>query len=257
MRVALVNDASAQHIGCALVTKTIKEEIAKRGELVQVIKVNEDWRLKKIDADLVIVNGEGTIHHDAPQGHLLLSIANKYPAVLINAVYQNVIPNPALKEFKLISCRESYSAGLVEQHGATARVVPDLMLNQEIERPYQGSGVGFVDSCDLPAMKAKEKNLYRFVNMMGPNFLEKVSKFEGIVCGRFHGLCLAMLWDMPVKMYASNSWKIQGMLHDAGAGHLFADLNPDLIPEHFDFSGYVSNARKEISQLFNDIFKVA
>lgn len=256
MKIALVNDASAQHIGCEFVVKTIKEEVTKRGgAITETVKVNEDWRKKKLDVDLVIVNGEGTIHHDAPQGHLLLSIADKYPSVLINTVYQNTIPNPALDKFKLISCRESYSAGLAESHGAKARVVPDLMLNQDIKRPSRGSGVGFIDSCDLPAMNAKQKAPYRFVYMMARDFLAKTSQFDGVICGRFHGICLAMLWDMPFKAYASNSWKIEGMLHDAGAGHLLADLNPDLVPEYFDFSQYISAARKDITRLFDDIFE--
>ena len=155
----LVNDTSIylQH-GCNIVTDTIVEQLEKRGYIVTTYVAESDWkknpgfiaRLQK--SDLIVVNGEGNIHHG--HGEHLLQIgpfASKHaiPTVLINTVYQE---NPRhfadyLRAFDLIIVRESYSKKELEELNVDAQVIADISLYEsENELATKRSGYAISDS---------------------------------------------------------------------------------------------------------------
>lgn len=86
--------------------------------------------------DVIIINGEGTIHDAAPAGRRLLDILDARarrdrPVVLLNALWQN---NPAdwtafLDRCAIVALRDSQSAAELRAAGFTrARLLPDLSL---------------------------------------------------------------------------------------------------------------------------------
>jgi len=92
-------------------------------------------------ADLIVINGEGTLHHGKPAGEALLRVATHpmrgdTPAALINALYED---NPAdwgayLGQFSLLAARDSASAKRMEaQSGQPVRWLPDLSLSAPSE----------------------------------------------------------------------------------------------------------------------------
>ncbi|MEO8241520.1 MAG: polysaccharide pyruvyl transferase family protein [bacterium] len=112
------------HFGCDRVMDLLDGNLARRG--VQVIAqspVRHAWwedaaLLGKIaEADILVINGEGTLHHGARQGEALIKLADHparagKPLYLINALYQE---NPAhwdaaLRSFNGIWARDSRSA---------------------------------------------------------------------------------------------------------------------------------------------------
>lgn len=140
----ILNDTRGDnHFGCFRVMRVIEENLAKRGiDVIGRSIVRNDWPrdrafLTRLDAaDLVVINGEGTLHHGARPGEKLLSIVDHplrgtKPVALINAIYQQ---NPEhwrryLEKIDLISLRDSRSAAEIEQFvGRNCMMVPDLSL---------------------------------------------------------------------------------------------------------------------------------
>jgi hypothetical protein len=138
--VLLLNDTDegATHFGCMRVMRTIRAELAQRGlPDLPSIKVGTDWRqdrhlVAQIDAaKLVIINGEGTLHHGKRRGRWLLEAGARVKArggrvALINALWQD---NPRdwvdlARGFDILACRDTRSADALG--GATGRDVTCL-----------------------------------------------------------------------------------------------------------------------------------
>ena len=228
MKVVILNDtASSGHFGCQLVMDALHEQFRRRGvEVIGTVPWTEHWRDHKrlLDkADLVVVNGEGSIHHGNRME--LLKVAVAYPSVLINAVYQDVPENDYIKHFKYVAVRESFSKFAMEQHGVSPNVVPDLIFSHDIPRPKTEYGLCMVDS--VTGDKGLDPHRDDFIAEMG--------KAERVCSGRYHAVCLAMLWGMPFAAYPSNTHKTPGMLHDAGALHLYKQTQKEALEAVAEF----------------------
>jgi hypothetical protein len=144
LRAVILNDTRGDnHFGCFRVMRIIEENLANRGITVCARSlVRNEWEKDRsflsamTASDLIVINGEGTLHHGAKAGERLLKVVthsargNK-PVVLINALYQE---NPAswgkyLEKMALVSTRDSWSAESVRQQiGGHVDFVPDLSL---------------------------------------------------------------------------------------------------------------------------------
>jgi polysaccharide pyruvyl transferase WcaK-like protein len=94
--------------------------------------------------DLLIVNGEGTMHHDSEKA-LSLCRAAAYAAgrgkatALINTVWQaNNQLNDYLAAFHLVAAREPNSQTAIARTGCPARLVPDLVFHSHIPGTPRG-----------------------------------------------------------------------------------------------------------------------
>src|SRR6185312_8342 len=139
LKAAVINATNAiGHHGCTLVCTQINALAAEAGINVA------NWlplstSLKKTDwskLDFVIVNGEGTLHHDRAGARAIAELGTSLarisvPAYLINTVYQDNSLSIAagVEKFRGIWVRESLSASAVRAHGLSSTVVPDLSLN--------------------------------------------------------------------------------------------------------------------------------
>jgi hypothetical protein len=140
----ILNDTRGDnHFGCFRVMRIIEENLARRGIIVTAKSlVRNDWERDRgfldrfADADLVVINGEGTLHHGHRQGERLLKVAEHplrggKPVALINTIYQQ---NPVdwrryLDRIDLISARDSKSAAEISHlTGRNCGMVPDLSL---------------------------------------------------------------------------------------------------------------------------------
>lgn len=197
----LINDTTYDfHHGCEAVVKGIKNSFLKRGvKIVHACPVGVNFRDdKKLlslakNVDLVIVNGEGTIHHGREKAKWLLDIAqysksNKVPCVLINATYQD---NPEsfdsmLKNFDLIFVRESSSLEVMKSIGIDSGFAPDLtMLLSEsfIENKLSiRQGIGITDSPviheSINNIKSSYKYGWEFLPVLRSNRLEGELSFK-------------------------------------------------------------------------------
>jgi Polysaccharide pyruvyl transferase len=125
LKAVILNDTRGDnHFGCMRVMRILEENLVARGiDVTATSLVRNDWSrdqhfLVAMQAtDLIIINGEGTLHHGSKQGSKLLEIVDHpargtIPVALINAVYQD---NPAawsaqLSRMSFIMARDSWSA---------------------------------------------------------------------------------------------------------------------------------------------------
>ena len=144
MKALLVNDASlAGHHGSALVTEQIKILSARAG--IEILS-GWDWEsvLKACQKDrpaydFVIVNGEGSIHHNSKSARRIAAIAlqlreKRIPAYLVNATIEACDPDVlnGLGAFRGRFVRDSSSRDLLETAGISSSVVPDLVLSASL-----------------------------------------------------------------------------------------------------------------------------
>lgn len=144
LKAVILNDTRGDnHFGCFRVMRIIEENLAARGILVTARSlVRNDWGSDRAfldamaEADVIVINGEGTLHHGSRLGERLLSVVGHpargdTPVALINALYQENPPSWGrfLERFDLISTRDSWSAEVASEH-AKRKVghVPDLSL---------------------------------------------------------------------------------------------------------------------------------
>ena len=141
MKAILLNDTrSNSHVGCNLVIKNTLVSCKNVGiEVTHTIKNNTAAPLAEIqkhsDFQCLLINGEGTMHHDRQLAKQFGECAkwcksqNKL-VVLYNTVWQdNVVLNQYLPCFDAIYCRESFSSRAIQNEGFKATVVPDMVFN--------------------------------------------------------------------------------------------------------------------------------
>lgn len=276
LRAVLMNDTrDLGHVGCRRVMRLIESQLAHRGiRVVARSRVRADWPRDRrflghlARCDLVVINGEGTLHHGAPTGKRLLDVVDhpargSTPVVLINALYQE---NPAdwarqLDRMSLVVARDSWSAaelgravgrdvgwvgdmsmtdGFVPAGGgAPARsgvvvgdsVFPDVTLRlAEMAREHPGArllpmqdavGRRPEDSAPfaLAAWQLREWCRRIVPGAVGDKrYLRSLAAARLHVTGRFHAACLSIVTRTPFLAVASNSWKVEALLHDFGIG---------------------------------------
>lgn len=145
MRVAIINDTrTTHHYGCMLVMENLCRLLEESGaEIVWTWPVSVDWRRcrRKImampDVDAIIINGEGTIHHNYERrfSQALIDFVAfsaqelKRPCYLLNATLHanNDDAYRVLSDARAIYVRDKGSLAELEGKGKlSGRYVPDL-----------------------------------------------------------------------------------------------------------------------------------
>jgi polysaccharide pyruvyl transferase WcaK-like protein len=132
-------------------------------------------------SDIVIVNGEGSLHHDRKSALALAQSSafcreQNIPCCLINSVYQENGPEVAhfVGLFDLVFVRESRSQAELSGAGIDSEVVPDMTLSYPDLPRLTGSGILVTDSSsDLAAVQ-----LHKFY--AGTNGAELATLFKPI-----------------------------------------------------------------------------
>lgn len=142
-RVIVMNDTSGRsHHGCARVMRLLYEGLGRHGlQIAYRSPARQDWQkapdfLAALDsADLVVINGEGTLHHGREAGRKLLDVipaarAKGVPVALVNALWQENPPDwhDLLSGAALVATRDGQSAEALAALG-DVRVLPDLSLS--------------------------------------------------------------------------------------------------------------------------------
>jgi len=158
LRVVILNDTSQRyHHGCSRVMRLLVDGLVRHGMTVTARSpARHEWQndagfldhMK--DASLVVINGEGTLHHGRPAGADLLAVtahpaAKNCAIAVVNALYQD---NPDdwgkhLVQCDLLSARDAKSAAEMQRvcGEVPVRVVADLSLTdgaQVFDGPRNG-----------------------------------------------------------------------------------------------------------------------
>jgi polysaccharide pyruvyl transferase WcaK-like protein len=191
MKVIIANDTRIEkHHGCSRVMNAIDRNLFCRNvEILRYIKLLEHWdsdeNIKRdiLQTDLVIINGEGTLHDENPYINCLLSLIEfckhyNLPVVVINATISNLSEKnlELLKQATKIYVRESYSYDYLRSHDIESFVVPDLTFwnfDGFNTQNYDASKIGYTDSVlKKSAVKmdnyAKEKQ-FEYIDIFNSN----------------------------------------------------------------------------------------
>lgn len=117
-------------------------------------------------AELVIINGEGALHHGRPAVAEVIELAKQRggkATVLLNTSW---FDNPAeltrdLASFAIVSARESASAANIGAHGPQPRVVPDLAIRHALRSGirWQGGGPAMAGDSTKPDVTRRLRSL--------------------------------------------------------------------------------------------------
>lgn len=164
INVVLMNDTSSRyHHGCALVMRNLRDGLEARGCTISATSfARHEWKndinfvAKLKDAHLVVVNGEGTLHHGKVAGASLLEIVDRpelseTPVTLVNALYE---ANPDdwgqwLAKFNICAARDSVSLTAMRNSLSHAVSKPDMMWLPDLSmaqgaRPVGGQRSGII-----------------------------------------------------------------------------------------------------------------
>lgn len=156
----LFNDTSYEkHHGSQLVVRQIYALARDAGiSISRACPMRHDWRNnEQLKADirragLCLINGEGTLHDDAPQALMLGELASYcrqhgVPCFLINSVWQR---NEQLLahagDFAGIYLRDEFSQRELETQGVACKVVPDLTLSYSHQPAAREQRAGYLVS---------------------------------------------------------------------------------------------------------------
>lgn len=159
-KVVLLNDTTPDnHYGCTRVINNLNTLIAESGGIViHSLKIdqkifNSETKQYLQQADIVIINGEGTFHHGAQRAHDMLKLVAELPLkkYLVNATYDS---NPEtfatlLKSFDGVTVRESRSQRQLKEQGIDSIVLPDLSLFSESYTSTVRKGYLYGDSVNF------------------------------------------------------------------------------------------------------------
>ena len=253
--------------------------------------------------DAVLINGEGTFHDDQSTAVDLLLCAMvakhvfKKPVFLINTVWSNNnLIDRYVDVFDLIFTRESLSQRELSSINVLvkSKVVPDMTFYSGPQSRHKNTNRILITDSVIPEVNNKLVRLSFFnktlIRVMGDSlsvapaskmfklihkwnlipFKTLSNEFEirdahRIITGRFHTMCIAMIYGVPFKVIPSNTHKVEGTMLDTGLNlelHL-VDMTSKMDRKifNFDFSeevsnkifNYVSEAPKKIDDMFHEI----
>jgi hypothetical protein len=252
MKILIFNDTKNYHHGCAKVMEYLHKNLTDNGHtILNSITGNRDMlpnvEMQFMEADMILVNGEGTMHHDAPAAQQLLAILRNAKVLgkktaLINTVWQSMTINDEIKDVLFntyISVREVRSQyAMYETIGR--KVDLHLDLSYFVDVPAQN-----FEHKDLVIGKFFMQQDYRPENipvldifkMEWNDCVNTLRNTDWFVTGRHHELYAACKARCPSTVLSGNTWKNEGLFETAGvdipcgAGNLLHDKIPNFIDE--------------------------
>ncbi|MDO8328520.1 MAG: polysaccharide pyruvyl transferase family protein [Cypionkella sp.] len=267
MRLFLANDtATGRHAGCNAVMRSLNAALAAVPGL-QVIgrhTVGSESldEAAFLEADALLINGEGTLHHSTARAMLLLAMLDEAKrmgkrVLLVNALFQQYEgPEDILANLALLTVREPRSAAFARRFGGRPLVLLDsaadpAFLGLGTPRPLRhGTVIGGAHANGL--LKSP------FAGIAGDTLAMTDARFEDIVAtlrqaelyltAQHHGVYAAALAGCPFIATPSNSHKIESFINWTGlpipiclrqdeieSAMAFARRNPSIYVELQDF----------------------
>ena len=175
--VLLVNDTSLVcHHGCTLLMECIYDLFQKNNLIIKDRIFYEENYLnflsKKMDYDLILINGEGTIHGNKNADKKKVNqifdfiklVKKRYniPIIIFNSTISSLKKNQ-LKILKMVDklyVREYYSFNYLKKNRIKSKIVPDLLILLRFKNNKIGKNVIVNDS----SVKINNEKLIQFSN---------------------------------------------------------------------------------------------
>lgn len=252
MKVLIFNDTRKYHHGCFKVMEYLHRDIQENGHTVVGsvlgnINVVPSLETKFNESDLILINGEGTMHHNRPVPHQLLEIlrvAKKSgkKTALINTVWQDMRVDAEIVDVlkdTYISVREVLSQQELQKQGIESEVHLDLSYFvdvpeiPELQRPREYVVGKFFSQADYRPRGIHHIDIFKQDWDTIVNVLRATDWF---ITGRHHEMYAACKARCMFSTLAGNTWKNQGLFRTAGVDIKVADpyIRHENIPKFVD-----------------------
>jgi hypothetical protein len=236
LRLFLANDtAQVNHAGCKAVMRSLRAAISGVPRLTvtgnHLVGTSEFDETAFAGADVLLINGEGTIHHSGQRARFLMAMIDEAKrmgirVMLVNALFQqyDCSSDDLLAGLALLAVREPRSAAFARRFGGMPRILLDSaadpqFLTQGVARPLQtGRVIGGAHKHGLLPRP--------FAGMQGERLQMSDGSFEDIVAtlrqaeiyltAQHHGVYAAALAGCPFVTSPSNSHKIESFVEWTG-----------------------------------------
>ena len=264
MKVVILNNTSRYHKGCEKVMEYLHKDVVQSGhQIVASVMGNKDTLTDAWDkiemSDAVIVNGEGTMHHDRPIPHSLLNVIRNAKkqgkkTALINTVWQSMTLDDEMKDVlrdTYISVREIMSAEELQKDNIDADIHLDLSYFNHVPEkvsPHRELVVGkfFAQADyrpkDIPVLDIFKQDWNTFVNVLRST--------DWFITGRHHELYASCKARCPFATLSGNTHKNEGLMKTAGVE--IPIESPNLLHSRIPhFLARCKERRMEYEKLFN------
>ena len=239
------------HTGTAAVMSTIQTNMIERGfqSLGSVNNANElaAFSLRGLVPVVVILNGEGTMHHDSKRAIWLLETASRLSELgsrcfLINSIWQqnSEAMTKSLSCFVRVFVRDHLSHSEIARSRPDASICPDLSIAHFMRMERHSQHLPLSDLCVVDSVVDDvAQALWRFASatrqeylIMGPrNYpvfvrdpavkgavttpwpftLDRLRSSRRVLSGRFHGALASFCSGLPTLVTESNTFKNQAL----------------------------------------------
>lgn len=229
MRVQFLNDTSRYHAGSAAAVRGIRQLIHEAGHEIVGNSTSAGASTIAEDAELVVINGEGTLHHDMPRAKAMLELALVFegPVILCNSVWDGMSDEWASRILdKGWRCffREPLSAKAF--YGGDYDFSGVLRLDASVLHPLHD----FEDCDHGPVLRghfrfkpqaAEGKTLLSLRENLWPDIVETLRSASLYMTGEQHGVYAAALARCPFVAMPGNTHKIEGLIQWGLGGQEF------------------------------------
>lgn len=229
MKICLINDTTSCHAGSRKVMDNIRSYLTAH-EIIYTVPVVVDGSIdrKLIDeCDLVVVNAEGSIHHNSPWGIIILRVLEYAQqkgkkTYLLNALYEKMHSrfDHIISKCDVVMARELYSAQALRQLNRDTELFPDFcVLNPKEVEGIKGINGGIYKTQTHHA--AVYRNCFQNLNYDTCSIGSKYSfdqyvatykKMDILLTGQHHAVYAAVLAGTPFIPTFGNSHKIESFL---------------------------------------------
>jgi hypothetical protein len=245
------NDCHRWHSGSAAVSKYIRQQACKAQ--YRVIDAPRDKTIDREgmeDCDVILVNGEGTMHDDKSRATHLLDVLRVgqqmgKKTMLVNTIWYGMSHDydDVLGQLDRLDVRDTQSQYNLHKHGAMSEVYPDLSYwSSNVAELVIDTGYLTTDAWlpgkgwHWPTTVPEGYEYLTLSDQPWPETLRTVTKATELYTGRFHGVMAALKARTPFRACPGNTPKIEGFLkgfHDdtsqvvVPASELYADHDVD------------------------------
>ncbi len=225
-RISLIGDHSSYHCGSEAAFSIIRMEITRHGRIVR----------KGEDFDLLVVNGEGSMHHDS------ISFINKMSVIkaaleagkrvmLVNSVWQDNSQEYAdlVGQCERVVVRERFSQQALAAQGVSSEIALDASYSANVDPAAEAvdfaGRVVFTDffSREFDAfvkLNSKWAQRFDYIDMQRMSWSSLVRSLQSaslLVTGRHHAVYASCKARTPFLALRGNTHKIEGLMATAAS----------------------------------------
>lgn len=224
MTTLLLNDTSKYHHGCEKVVEAIDNLYGFDLSIETTDKTTDFDQIDYSKFDLVILNGEGTMHHNSIRAQEYLHALNLAQRAgcktyMLNTVWQNMKNDfdHIIQKCDLVTVREIYSQQEIKRHGVDAIVTPDLSYTVDV--PYKQFPHVKVYEGQYFFRKQKAIDEYPRIDIFKQSWDDIVNMLRHsdlLITGRHHEMYAACKANCRFVVRSGNTWKNEGLFASAG-----------------------------------------